>query len=120
MKLDSMKYLTIEDAKRLQGKKVLVYYPGYLDQDGTIEFVIGEVVSELEYYRHHEKGYKGKYPNRAEEWESRMNPSELQEHENKLLLLDHEGNRTYLYTYKDSGVFNCGDDDRYCKFKEVI
>ena len=43
--------LTVEIAKSLIGKRIQTVYSGYRGQDGDDTFVIGQVVSELEYYR---------------------------------------------------------------------
>lgn len=112
--------LTIEKAKELKGKKIQTIYFGYAHQDDTFEFVVGDLVSELEYYRNlkedrfpNEKGHK----NRAEEWESWMTKEQLQRHKDTLLLTDSEGKYTYIqyqpaYDFSGDHWMWCSDVDR--------
>ena len=44
-------FLTIEAARELNGKKIQTIYFAYAHQDGTDEFIVGDLVSESEYYR---------------------------------------------------------------------
>ena len=77
--------LTIEKAKELKGKTISTIYFGYSGQDGVDNFVVGEVMSELEYYRNlKEDCFPDKYgfKNRAEYWESYMNKEKLEEKKN--------------------------------------
>ena len=43
--------LTVDIAKSLIGKRIQTAYSGYSGQDGDDTFVVGQVISELEYYR---------------------------------------------------------------------
>ena len=112
--------LTIETAKELKGEKIQTIYFGYRHQDHTEEFVVGDVVSELEYYRNlKEDCYPdGRFNNRAEYWESFMTPAQLQERKDKLFLVTADGRNTYIYGYENhySGIMNCSDDGRYVYF----
>lgn len=118
--VEDMPFLSIENAQNLLGKKVQIYYPGYLDQDGTNVFSVGKIVSEIDYYRFYDDSFSNeKYKNRAEYWESYMTPEQLYEHSNKLCLLDADNKLTYCFSYKegpDAGFFFCGDVFRYVKF----
>lgn len=116
--------LTIDIAKELKGRKIATIYFGYKGQDGIDEFVIGEVVSELEYYRtlaepcyeNHPKGFK----NRAEYWESYMTPAQLDEHRNQMIILTSEGRNTHIRAHEENdGAFTCSDSDRFVYFIEV-
>ena len=113
-------FLTVEDAERLKGHRITTYYEGYGGRDGMDSFVVGDVVSELEYYRNlkedcfpNEKGFK----NRAEYWESYMTVEQLREHRDKLVLLREDGSNTYIYCY-DGENFTCSDSDRNVLFIE--
>ena len=112
-------FLTVEDAERLKGCRITTYYEGYGGQDGMDSFVVGDVVSELEYYRNlKEDCYPdGKYNNRAEYWESYMTKEQLDIHRDKMLLLREDGSNTFIYTYSD--IFCCSDDDRWVYYVEV-
>ena len=118
------KILTIDIAESLKGKKIRTIYFAYKGQDGVDEFVVGEVISELEYYRklkedcyvNHPKGWK----NRAEEWESRLTESELSRYRNTMLLVAEDGRNTFIRAHQgNSGAFSCSDVDRFVYFVEV-
>lgn len=112
--------LTVEAAKELKGKKIQTIYFGYAHQDNTFEFVVGDLVSELEYYRNlKEECYPDKngHKNRAEYWESYMTAEQLKERKDTLLLTDSEGKYTYIQYQpaydccKDHWMW-CSDVDR--------
>ena len=109
--------LTVEIAKSLIGKRIQTVYSGYRSQDGDDTFTIGEVVSELEYYRNLKEEYyqnNPKFKNRAEYWESYMNESQLFEAKNKMLLIADDGRNTFIYAHPfNNGDFTCSDSDRY-------
>lgn len=112
--------LTLENAKSLKGKKIRTIYFGYKGQDGVDEFVVGEVISALEYYRNlkencfidHPKGFK----NRVEYWESYMTKSQLLEIKNSYKIITVDGRDTYISTEPGEDVFTCSDADRYVYF----
>ncbi len=107
--------LTIETARSLKGKKIQTIYFGYNGQDNTDEFIVGDVVSELEYYRNlKEDCYPDvRFNNRAEYWESYMIKEQLEAKRNKMLLVAADGRNTYIYGYGSDSIMNCSDDDRY-------
>jgi hypothetical protein len=118
------KVLTLEIAKNLIGKKINTIYFGYRGQDGVDEFVVGNVISEMDYYRNlkedcyidHPKGFK----NRAEYWESYMPANVLSEYNNTMLLVTDDGRHTAIRAHKENdGVFTCSDVDRFVYFIEV-
>ena len=110
--------LTLEIAKTLKGQKIQTIYYGYEHQDHTDEFVVGEVMSELEYYRNlKEDCYPDKegHKNRAEYWESFISKERLDDHRKKMILLKEDGTPTYMFcgehlVYRD--IFVCTDVDR--------
>jgi hypothetical protein len=108
--------LTVDIAKSLIGKRIQTVYSGYRGQDGDDSFVIGEVVSELEYYRNlKEECYQNnpKFKNRAEYWESYMNERQLNEAKTKMVLIAADGRNTFIYAHRENkGVFTCSDIDR--------
>lgn len=114
-------FLTIEAARELKGKKIQTIYFGYEHQDGTDEFVVGDLVSEWEYYRNlkencypDEKGHQ----NRTEYWASFMTPEQIKRSKEQLELLDAEtGDLTFIrYTpeddFENDHVMWCSDVDR--------
>lgn len=115
------KLLTIEAARELKGKKIQTIYFGYAHQDGTDEFVVGDLVSEWEYYRNlkedcypNEKGHQ----NRTEYWASYMTPAQIERCKEQLELTTEEGLLTYIrYTPEDDfgndHVMWCSDVDRW-------
>ena len=113
--------LTVEIAKKLKGKRISTIYFGYSGQDGIDSFVVGDVVSEFEYYRNKkEECYPNKqgHRNRAEYWESYMTEEQLAEVKDKLILTDKEGRNTNIFTnsWYDGGEFCCSDMDRFVSF----
>jgi hypothetical protein len=113
-------FLTIEAARELKGKKIQTIYFGYAHQDGTDEFVVGDLVSEWEYYRNlkedcypDEKGYQ----NRTEYWASYMTPAQIKRSKEQLELTTAEGWLTYIrYTpeddFENDHIMWCSDVDR--------
>lgn len=122
-----LEVLTVNSAKALKGKKIQILNFGYAHQDTTDEFVIGDVMSELEYYRQlKEDCYPDKHGhmNRAEYWESYMTPEQLKEHRETLVVVNDNGENTYIfynpkYDYDNSGTFYMGDVDRLVFFMMV-
>lgn len=114
------KYLTIEDAKNLKGKKIQTIYFGYAHQDNTEEFVVGEVMSNLEYYRQlkeecfpNNKGHQ----NRAEYWESYMSDEQLDRERRTMVLLREDGTSTHMFCDTLLGnIFHCSDADRWVSY----
>lgn len=112
--------LTIERAKELKGKSISTIYFGYKGQDGIDEFVVGDIISELEYYRNLKedcypdaKGHK----NRAEYWESYMTDEQLEAHRSKNILLTEDGRNTCIFECGE-GVFYCSDWGRFVYYVE--
>ena len=114
-------FLTIEAARELKGKKIQTIYFGYAHQYGTDEFVVGDLVSEWEYYRNlkedcypDEKGHQ----NRTEYWASYMTPAQIKRSKEQLELLDAEtGGPTFIrYTpeddFENDHIMWCSDVDR--------
>jgi hypothetical protein len=115
--------LTVSLAESLKGKRIRTVYFGYHGQNGVDDFVVGNVVSEYEYYRNlkedcfndHPKGFK----NRAEYWESYMSPDRIGETKNTLVLLSADGKNTRIFASKENnGAFTCSDSDRFVYFVE--
>lgn len=106
--------LTVEVARNLKGQKIQTIYFGHAHQDDTIEFVVGDVMSELEYYRQlKEECFPNAYghKNRAEYWESYMTEEQLQVRRQRMILLREDGSRTFMFC-DDNGVFCCSDEGR--------
>lgn len=116
--------LTVEIAQTLIGKRIKTAYSGYLGQDGDDEFIVGEVISELEYYRQKKEECfqksDSKFKNRAEYWESYMTEKQLKERSEKLLIITADGRNTYIYADPfNKGMFTCSDSDRFVSFTEI-
>ena len=115
--------LTVEIAKSLIGKRIQTVYSGYRGQDGDDTFVIGDVVSELEYYRNlKEECYENdpKFKNRAEYWESYMSEKQLSEAKSKMVLITADGRNTFIYAHSfNNGAFTCSDSDRFVYYVEL-
>ena len=126
-KENKLEILTVNSAKALKGKKIQILNFGYAHQDTTDVFVIGDVMSELEYYRQLKeecypdaKGHK----NRAEEWESFMTPAQLKDKRETLVIVKDDGQSSFIgynpkYDYDNSKTFYLGDVDRLVWFKEI-
>ena len=120
--------LTLEKAQQLKGKKIRTIYFGYQHQDGVDEFVVGDIISELEYYRNlKEESYQNdpKFNNRAEYWESYMTELQLDDRKTRLLLLRQEGTSAnfschtkYDNFYKEP-TFTGSDADREVYFIQL-
>lgn len=116
---DQTELLTLDKAKILKGRRIQTIYFGYAGPDGTNEFVVGEIVSELEYYRNLKEDCfpnKNGNMNRAEYWESFMTPAQLEDCRNKLLLLREDGSYTCIFLGVDHSTFACTDADRFVSF----
>ena len=115
--------LTVDLAKELIGKRIQTVYSGYRGQDGDDNFVIGDVVSELEYYRNlKEECYQNdpKFKNRAEYWESYMTEKQLSDLSDKMVIHNADGRNTFIYAHPfKEGAFNCSDSDRFVYYVEV-
>lgn len=112
--------LTIEKVKELKGKSITTIYFGYAGQDGIDHFIVGDIISELDYYRNlKEDCYPDKYghQNRAEYWESYMTAEQLEERRNRNLLLTEDGRNTFIQE-AGNGVFWCSDIDRWVFYVE--
>lgn len=123
-----LKLLTVDVAKSLKGKKIQILNFGYKKQDHTEEIVVGEILSELEYYRQlKEECYPDKngFKNRAEEWESRMSAEQLKACKEKLVLVKPDGKSSCIFydpreDYLGNNAFYMGDTDRPVWYTEVL
>ena len=109
--------LTVTAAKSLIGKKIAWMYSGYQGNDNSVkESVIGRIVSEWDYYS--EQPMEG-YSSRADFWNTHMSPSRIEAAKQKLLILDEQGELTYMYSHSDffeEPTFVCSDNDREVYF----
>lgn len=114
------KVLTVEAAKSLKGKKIYWFYFGYEHNAAQVyELVVGDIVTEIDYYSN--EPVKG-WASRADEWRATMTPEKLKEVTENLLLLDNNGNNTYIISHNDhhfdERTFTCSDADRCVYFIE--
>lgn len=114
--------LTVETAKTLIGKRIKTFYSGYRGQDGVDNFIVGEIISELEYYRNLGEDLfinKG-FSNRSEYWESYMKQEALAEKRETLIMVTADGRNTFIRAYPgNDGFFSCSDYDRFVTYEEV-
>lgn len=118
-----MQDLTLKKAMELKGKRIKTIAFGYAGQDVIDNFVVGDIVSEYDYYKFiakedcfpNEKGHQ----NRAEYWESYMTPERLTAVKNNLMLLRKDNTLTYISLGYNGETFSCGDLDRFVSFIEV-
>lgn len=109
------KVLTLEAAKELKGKTIFWTYFGYEhNQQVILENKVGDIISELDYAENEPlDGWKS----RADYWRSYMSAEKLQKCKDTLMLLDADGQSTYMYCYLyseffDEPTFTCSDEDR--------
>lgn len=122
-KAGKLNYLTLSDAIKLRGKRIEIIYFGYAGQDGIDNFVVGNVVSEYDYYNFYAKedGFPNEegYQNRAEYWDSYLPAAQLVRLKNRLILLRKDGSQTNLFVGIDGETFCCSDEDRFVSFLEL-
>lgn len=122
-KAGKLKYLTLSDAIKLRGKRIETIYFGYAGQDGIDNFVVGNVVSEYDYYKFYAKedGFPKEegYQNRAEYWESYLPAKQLVRLKNTLILLREDGSQTNMFVGIDGETFCSSDEDRFVSFLEL-
>lgn len=122
-KAGKLNYLTLSDAIKLRGKRIETIYFGYAGQDGIDNFVVGNVVSEYDYYKFYAKedGFPNEegYQNRAEYWEFYLPAAQLVRLKNRLILLRKDGSQTNLFVGIDGETFCCSDEDRFVSFLEL-
>lgn len=122
-KAGKLNYLTLSDAIKLRGKRIETIYFGYAGQDCIDNFVVGNVVSEYDYYNFYAKedGFPNEegYQNRAEYWESYLPAAQLVRLKNRLILLRKDGSQTNLFVGIDGETFCCSDEDRFVSFLEL-
>lgn len=112
--------LTLEKAKKLQGKRIQTIYFGYAHQDGVDDFIVGEIISEYELALR-DTSADG-FENRAKYWESYMTPSRLHEVKTQLVILTKDNRNTYIRTNTEgyyANIFWCSDSDRFVQFRVV-
>lgn len=113
-----MEILTLKKAQELKGKRI--GYSAWGDPANgqyTGEVVIGEIISEWDYYK--TQPCEG-WESRTAEWESWMSDKQKDEAKNTMLLLDENGNfqpyfiKAYCgkYSYFEEDTFTLSDADR--------
>lgn len=95
---DTAQILTVEKARELKGKRIITLYFGYNSQDGTDDFIVGDIVT----------------------CASLMNRPAKSDYEN-FEILKSDGNPTCIRAHKENeGKFTCSDSDRFVFFLEVV
>lgn len=103
-----LKELTIEAAQALKGKRIKTLYFGYAGQDGVDDFVVGNIISEYDYYLNCPSETEGRFP-------------------------DEKGNKNLIDYWKscgysdtmirvdtnDGNIFTCSDADRIVYYTEA-
>lgn len=116
--------LTIGTAKALIGKTIETYMQGFVNQSYRNKFVVGDIMSEYDYYKTLDEDCfpdASGHRNRAELWDEIMSDTQLARVQNKMLLLNGEGKRTGIYANRyvgsdDSLRFQRSDDGRWTWF----
>ena len=121
VKNETAKVLTVSKAKELKGKKISTIYFGYRGQDGVDEFIVGDIITHLEWARMN-TNFDG-YANQAEYWESYMSEKQLDEEKTTLCLLSAEGKcvfcaNTKYWNFYYEPTFTGSDADREVYFIE--
>lgn len=113
-----MEILTLNKAQELKGKRIgYCAYGDPANGEYTGEMVVGDVVSEWDYYK--TQPCEG-WESRTAEWESWMTDKQKDEAKNTMLLLDENGNyapyyiKAYCgkYSYFEEDTFSLSDADR--------
>lgn len=111
--------LTLVRAKELYGENIAYFAGGYY-QPYTGQFKVGHIISEWDKQAFSEPidGFK----NRQEYWDSYMNKSQREREQNTMILMDYEGNNTFMKahplneTFYDEQTFTLSDADREVYF----
>jgi len=117
-----MKNLTLEIANKLIGKRIQTHYCGYMGQDWSDNFIIGELISEYEFAKRN-KNFSG-FSDQSVYWDSYMNNQKLKEKKHTLKIITSDGRDTYIFCdYYEQNMnnpsFTCSDSDRYVSFEIV-
>lgn len=122
----ALKELTVEAAQALKGKRIKTLYFGYAGQDGVDDFVVGNIVSEYDYYLNCPSETEGRFPdekgnkNLIDYWKSCGNFDAIERSKRTLYLLDSNGYDTMIRVdTKDGNIFTCSDTDRIVYYTEV-
>lgn len=102
--------LTIEKAKELKGKRIITMYFGYNGQDGTDDFIVGDLVLSHTLWGNQDPHFHN---------EKSQNP----EYHTKVNLLTQEGKNTHIFgalnNYFGYSSMFCSDLDREVYFIEA-
>lgn len=106
-----MEILTLKKALELKGKKIgYTAYGDAANGEYTGEIVIGDIVSEWDYYKTQPcEGWKS----RTDYWDSYMTEEKKEARKNTLLLLDENGNFMPHYIKAYTGVWGYFDEDTF-------
>jgi hypothetical protein len=114
--------LTLEKAKELKGKKIFTTNAEYKANRPTVnEFVVGRIISQWDLALLEEcPGFN----NRQEYWLSYMNPNQIDECKEKLILLDINGKKIHVahtgrYNFYNEPTFTGSDADREVYYIEA-
>lgn len=117
------KKLTLQAAKELKGKKIAWSYFCYEGNEPTVEYLcVGDIISQYDY---NQTQPHPRFKSRSEYWESYMDWQKLQKVKETLVLLNSEGNDTFIYCHPQSLLrykelmFTCSDVDREVYYIEI-
>lgn len=120
--------LTLETAKSLLGKRLMVTYPQYSGNEVAVfEITVGEIISEWDYAKRPDNIYPNeKYSSRQAYWASYMTPRQIREKKQLLCIIDQKGENTHVscdseqeFSFFDEPTFHCSDADRGVVFLEI-
>lgn len=102
--------LTLNAVKMLKGKRIQTLYFGYDGQDGVEDFIVGEVITELEHILSFNPTYINKY-----------SANDSQNPANTFRLMQQGGRSTFLKLHPENMVYNavftCSDSDRFVYYR---
>lgn len=121
--------LTLEAAKKLNGKPIACTSPEYrMNTPHVVQFVVGDIVSEWDHaatrvYPDQEGKYT-QYDNYQQYWGSYMSADKIDELKTTMLVLDNAGNWQYrcntkYWMYSDTPTFHGSDVDREVYYVEL-
>jgi hypothetical protein len=119
VRLGKTKILTLELAAELKGKRIQTIYFGYRGQDGTDDFIVGEVLSEYQLAERNVDVKNFPQGNQAKYWESYMSGDRIEATKREMHLLTADGRATLIRTTQFTNEFHCSDSDRIVQFIEA-
>lgn len=120
---DDAKILTIDETRGLTGKKIRWTYPAdRANSPDMRECIVGDIITE---YQLAERTPMKGYSSQAEWWEKCKTPEALQEKKETFVILDSDGQPTWMRLYPgwrrffQEPTFTCSDANRPVYFVRI-